>query len=269
MHAVGVRRAARCPLDGSHLEGTDLAGELRLGVVDDDEWKRSAMAERLDSTREIAVVFAVDQDVAAEWPHDRFDGVDAVLVDVFDDKAPGERGTDLYSGIKVVERLARHRIKTIAVTPSCAHPLVQLRMAQAHPDRVYHRWEVPDLEALASAVLDPAKGNRMPPMDRRELRSLNCSRLLANDAVRSYEASMLYGHIEPDMGIKHFARIGISTRQLNNLKDAFIGHGFGERGLDDRGEPFRDPRWPDVLETCLRLLGRLDAPPTEFDKPWW
>jgi hypothetical protein len=39
-----------------------MAGELKVVIVDDDEWKREGMAARLDATKEVDVVASVDQD---------------------------------------------------------------------------------------------------------------------------------------------------------------------------------------------------------------
>ena len=139
-----------------------MADQLRVVIVDDDGWKRTGMASQLHATDLVDVVDAVDQDTAASWVVDRWTEIDAVLIDIFDDRAPGELGTDLYSGINVVERVYRLPVRCIAVTPSCAHPLVQLRLQQAHPDFCFHRFQLATLEALTEAVRFPGREQRLP-----------------------------------------------------------------------------------------------------------
>lgn len=247
--------------------------ELRVIVVDDDEWKRSAMAERLDATTEVDVVDAVDQDAAANWTSDGWKDIDAVLVDVLDDRAPGEVGTDLYSGITVLERVARLPIRSIAVTPSCAHPLVQLRLHQAHPDFVYHRWQVATLESLAEALRYPEREHRLPEPDKGQIKRLGGRKLLANDAVRTYASSPLHGKLKANIGLKELDRLGVSRRKVDRFKLRVAGHGFVYADTlsdEDRAREVNEvPRWPIIRDLMLTLLGRLDAPPTEFDKPWW
>ena len=75
-----------------------------VAVVEDDPWKREALADRLDSSGRVEVVAALDQDEAADRDTEFWQGVDLALVDVYDDRAPGEIGTDLYSGITAIER---------------------------------------------------------------------------------------------------------------------------------------------------------------------
>src|SRR5438045_2488613 len=106
--------------------------------------KRGGICDRLDA-RHIEVIGATDQVTAATWPRESWRDVDAVLVDIFDDSAVGEIGTDVYSGIGVVERTRDLPVRCIAVTPNCAHPLVQLRLHHAKPDYCYHRFQVLDL----------------------------------------------------------------------------------------------------------------------------
>lgn len=248
--------------------------QLTVIVVDDDEWKRAGMVERLDATAEVDVVDAVDQDTAAKWTPDGWKDIDAVLVDVLDDRAPGEIGTDLYSGISVVERVARLPVRSVAVTPNCAHPLVHLRLHQAHPDFVYHRWQVATLEMLAEALRYPKGDHRLPEPDRNEIRMFGARKLLANDAVRTYVGSALYGKLQADVGLKELSRLGVSRRKVDSFKGQIVDHGFiysdTLSNLERKGRKvYEPPRWPAIRDLMLTLLGRLDSPPTEFDKPWW
>lgn len=217
---------------------------------------------------------AIDQDTAASKPIDYWKGVDAVLVDIFDDHAPGEVGTDLYSGINVIERVARLPVRSIAVTPSCSHPLVQLRLHQAHPDFCYHRYQVASIDELTEALRFPDKHHRLPDPDPAEIMSMGARTLLANDAVRAYVGSSLYGRLTSDTGLKELKAAGVSRRTVGRFKDAIVRHGYKSweaqpvAALDDDGA-VGPPRWPAVRDLVLTLLGRLDAPWSEFDRPWW
>ena len=238
---------------------------LRVAVVDDDAWKRSAMAEQLDATGGVDVVNALDQDQATAWPTEMWKQTDVAVVDVFDDRAPGEIGTDLYSGIMAVECLAPLPVRTLAIVPNEGHPLVQLRLCQANPDAVYSRWELPSLEELSRALFDPSP--RPPAVPHRSvLSSFGAERLNANEVVRLYLGSALAGRLEVGTGLKH---VSMSRRELDRFRIAVAAAGFaGTEELNWASVNRRAPRWPDTRACLLRLLGRLDAPPTEFDRPW-
>ena len=81
------------------------------------------MAQELDRSPHIAVVHAIDQDEAATWTRDRWESLDFVIVDVYDEYAPGEIGTDVFSGIPAIERLRNFEVDTLAVMPHRHHPL--------------------------------------------------------------------------------------------------------------------------------------------------
>ena len=78
----------------------------RIVVVEDDPWKRDALADRLDASGQVEVTAALDQDDAAGRVDSFWKSVDIALVDVYDDRAPGEVGTDLYSGITAIDQNA-------------------------------------------------------------------------------------------------------------------------------------------------------------------
>ena len=250
-----------------------MSSELKVVLVDDDAWKRSGMRQRLDATPEILVVDDVDQDTAAAWPLARWADIDAVLVDVFDDRGVGEVGTDLYSGIKVIERVRSIRgVRSIAVTPSCTHPLVQLRLHQAEPDFCYHRFELADPHALTEAVRFPEREHRLPMPDAGTIKGLGARKLLANDVVRVLEASPLHGKLQGGVGHKTLNRNhGISRRAVDRFKKQVVDCGFNHLEVQSRGGLAYDElaRWPEVRDLVLRLLGRKDAPWSEHDKPWW
>jgi len=242
-----------------------VTAQLRVVIVEDDRWKREGMRTHLDAMSEIEVLEAIDQDAAASWPTEQWTDVEAVLVDIFDDRGPGELGSDLYSGINVVERVRRLPVKCIAVTPSCAHPLVQLRLHQAEPDYCYHRFQLQDLAQVAEALRFPDRKQRVADPDTWALESLGARKLVANDVVRTYLDSALAGRIHAETGLKHLVAVGISRREIDRFKKQVVHCGFEPAGHYEAGLP----RWPVVRTLILRLLGRLDAPWSEFDKPWW
>jgi hypothetical protein len=251
-------------------KGRNVASELTVVIVDDDQWKRTGMRQRLDETPEILVVDDVDQDTAASWPLAKWDDIDAVLVDVFDDAGRGEVGTDLYSGIKVADRVRRiDGLRCIAVTPECPHPLVQLRLHQAAPDYCYHRFELGDLEALKEAVRFPERDHRPPPPNATTIRKLGAKKLLANDTVRAFEASPLHGVLKDSSAHRDLQHNhGISRRAVDGFKQQVIDCGYSFSEVDGRAHD-DEPRWPDVRTLVLQLIGRKDAPWSEHDMPWW
>lgn len=240
-------------------------------IVDDDVFKRDGMSQRLSATDEIVVVDAVDQDTAAKWPQERWKSLDAVVVDVLDDRALGERGTDLYSGINVIERVRRLPVRCIAITPTCAHPLVQLRLSQATPDFLYHRWQFASAEDLHEAVRFPDRDHKVRSPNPQILKPLGAVGLLANDAVRTYLGSVLYAHLRADITLSQLNKLGVSRRKIDAFRSAIVDHGYAPYfdALDIRSTYEADARWPEVRDLMLALLGRRDVPPTEHDQPWW
>ena len=251
-----------------------MAGELKIVIVDDDEWKREGMATRLDATEEVVVVASVDHDEAALWPRERWRDIWAVVVDVYDDRAAGEIGTDLYSGINVVERVRDLPVHSLAVTPHCAHPLVRLRLQQAKPDYCYHRFQLASLDELREAVRYPDREHRLPDLDPVDVKRLGARNLKTNDLVRTFVASPLHGKLQSTSGLKQLDRLDISRRDVNRLRRQAVLHGYhhfdtltGDR--QDEYLPDDVPRWPIIRELMLHLLGRMDGPWSEYDKPWW
>ena len=251
-----------------------MAGELKVVIVDDDEWKRVGMAARLDATKEVDVVASVDHDSAALRPREQWNDIWAVVVDVYDDRAAGEIGTDLYSGINVVERVRDLPVNSLAVTPHCAHPLVRLRLQQAKPDYCYHRFQLASLDELREAVRYPDRKHRLPDLDPDDVRKLGARRMKANDLVRSFVDSPLHGKLLASSGLKELAREGVQRRTINRFRQQAVDCGYhhfdtltGERR--DEYLPDEIPRWPVIRDLMLHLLGRIDGPWSEYDKPWW
>lgn len=244
-----------------------MASELRVAVVEDDAWKRSAIADQLDRHERVDVVYAVDQDEAASWSRTQTANVDVALVDIYDDTAPGEVGTDVYSGIAAVRSLRKRDIRVIAISPMCAHPLVQLRLAQAEPGWVYHRWEVRDVNQLVEAIFDPRLDHRVREPSREQLDQFGARHLRANDTVDTYLSSPLSGMLQPRVGLKHLpVSRSVVDRFCGAITDLGLSAPIGDHAPARRSLA---PRWPEVRDVLLCLLGRLEAPPSEHDSPWW
>ncbi|MCD9625249.1 hypothetical protein [Rhabdothermincola salaria] len=241
---------------------------LKVVVVDDDYWKRSSMAQKLNEHPTIAVTHALSQDETATWPLENWSGIDLAVVDIFDEHAPGEVGTDVFSGIKAIEILKPLPVRTFAITPHCQHPLVRLRLHHAGADWLYHRWEINDLDLLVEALLEPDDDHRPLTPSPSELEDIGCKASRPNDAIRLYEASPLYGRLRTEIGLKG---LGVPRRKVDQLRVAVMETGF--EGTEERsgaGERrIRAPRWPDIRDHLLAALGRSDVPATEVDRLDW
>lgn len=232
--------------------------------MDDNYWNRAAMASELDAHPLLAVVAVMDQDEAVACPTSTWDGVDVAVVDVFDETAPSEVGTDVFSGIAALDRLRALPVRTLAITPHCQHPLVQLRIHQAGADWLYHRWEVNDLDRLATAIIDPSPEHRPVRPSDDELRRHGAASARPNQAVEVYQRSMLHGRLLPEIGLK---ALRLPRRTTNYFRVDIERTGFsGTEELSMATTSRRTPRWPDVRDFMLAALGRRDVPPTEVDR---
>jgi len=237
---------------------------LRVVVIDDDHWKRTAMAQELDADPRIGVVHVIDQDEAVQWPLERWEGIDVAIVDVFDENAPGEIGTDVFSGISALDRLRDLPVRTFAITPHCQHPLIQLRIHQAKADWLYHRWEVNDPDRLVSALLEPQLDHVPQRPDDAVLRRYGSHRAHTNRAVGLYQRSALSGLLRPGIGIKS---LHLPRRKVDRFRVEVARTGFdGTEELSTATRVHRAPRWPDVRDFLLTLLGRQSTPSTEVDR---
>lgn len=247
---------------------------IRVVIVDDDVFKREGMANRLRSADDIDVAATVDQDVAAAWKPHEWRGVDVVLVDVCDDVALGQVGTDVYSGIKVVERVSMfEHLRCIAVTPVCAHPYVRLRLQHARPGYTYHRFQLNDEEELLRAVRLPDQRHLLQLLSEAEITELGGLGFRPNELVDAFVASPLHGHLRADSTHKQLKALGIPRSAIDAYCLRVIGAGFeyGKTLPRNRGEGSQavEPRWNAIRLLTMKLLGRKDAPPTEHDQPWW
>lgn len=244
---------------------------LRVAVVDDDQWKRAAIAQELEANQRVSVEAVIDQDEVLRWPEERWSSIDLAIVDIFDELAPGEIGTDIFSGIAALDRLRTLQTKTFAITPHCQHPLIQLRISQAAPDWLYHRWEVNDPERLIQAILNPTDdhvllrpGNGI--LEPHGVVSLHTGRLArTNDAIRIYEQSAIRGFLWHDVELDD---LPIDRGEVEQFRIAIAGSGFvgTEARTSTIDRSVRAPRWPDVRDYLLTLLGRRKTPATEMDR---
>jgi hypothetical protein len=239
-------------------------GSVRVAVIDDDRWRRSAMARHLDAHDATDVALEADHDRALRLPSDAWSEVDVAIIDVFDELAPAEVGTDLYSGIMTLAALRDLPLRTIAIVPHSGNALLRLRVHECGADAVYFRWELNELDPLIAAITTPAPDRAPIRPDAEELRGYG-TRVSArvNDAIRHYEQSALYGQIGPETTQ---AALGLPRRAVNRFRTGVSSTGFD--GTELRSGATRRvvaPRWPDVRDHVLRLLGRKDSRPTEHD----
>jgi hypothetical protein len=217
--------------------------ELRIAVIDDDYWKREHMAQELDSSPHIAVVHALDQDTAVAWSLAQWDEIDIAIVDVVDEMAPGEVGTDMFSGIQALERLKHIDVKTLAITPHRHHPIVELRIHQANVNWVYRRYEVNDLDRLVDVLLAPASDHQpVRPADD-ELERFGARVALPNNSVRAYERSEFHGLLTDDSGQKE---LKTTYRKLERFRHAVVRTGF-------KGTEYRVSGVGLAGPTCVRI----------------
>jgi len=222
------------------------------------------MAAQLEARPEIDVVCQLDQDKALAWPIENWSTVDVAVVDVLDEFAPAEMGTDLYSGIMTLQRIRELAVRTVAIVPHPGNALMALRIHESGADGVYHRWELNDLDQLVRAIADPDPARAPARPDQAELAAFG-ARVSAkvNEAVGHYEGSLVYGLVAPDIGQKSLA---VPRRVLDRFRGQIAATGFdGTETRSLAGRRVLAPRWPDVRDYLLRLLGRKDVKHTEHD----
>jgi hypothetical protein len=239
-------------------------GPVRVAVIDDDRWRRAAMARQLDAHVATEVVLEADHDRALRLPAGAWSEVDVALVDVFDELAPAEVGTDLYSGIMTLAGIRRLPVRTIAIVPHSGNALLRLRVHECGADSVYFRWELNDIEPLVAAITTPDPGRAPRRPDAEELSAYG-TRINAhvNEAIHHYEQSPLYGQVGSETTQ---SSLGLPRRAVDRFRTEVSATGFD--GTEIRSGATRRviaPRWPDVRDHVLRLLGRKDARHTEHD----
>ena len=237
--------------------------ELRIAVIDDDWFKREHMKQELDRSPRIAVVHAIDQDTAARWTHDDWGQIDFAIVDVYDDAAPLETGTDLFSGVVALDRLRALDVLTIAITPHRHHPLVEHRIYQSGANFVYRRFELNDIDRLEYALLNPDATRAPQPVQPRVLRRFGADQARTNWAVAAYERSLLYGQLYE--GATHYS-VKVSRRTVDAFTKAIRSTKFNAPPSKDLPNSRPTAKWADVRDYVLVLLGRKDAPPSNTDE---
>lgn len=240
---------------------------LRVALVDDNYWKRSAMAAELNAHPDIDVVILCDQDQAMAMPDDQWKDVDIAIVDVFDEYAPGEVGTDVFSGISALERLRALPPKTFAVTPLRGHPLIDLRIYQCGADWVYNSRELNGPGQLVGALLAPDVNHRpLRPSDA-SLAEHGARTAHPNDAVHAYELSPLHGQLRAELDHRALGQHGVPKRGIDSFRVRIHQTGFrSTEQLSTADRTARVARWPDVRDYMLKVLGRKGTGMTDRDR---
>ena len=227
---------------------------IRLALIDDDYWTRSAMVAALEPLPEIDVVLATGQDEALTLAPEAWSDVQLALVDVLDITATLEVGTDLFSGISALERLRDLGVRAIAIAPHEKSVLLAERIFESAPLCVYLRHELGTPDALVRAVCCPDLSKRPVRPTPSQLFEVGAERARANEAVHVYERSPVHGWLHPGLKLRQRR---FSRRQLDALSHQVQETGFdGSDGRSARAR--RAARWPETRRYLLRLLGRED-----------
>lgn len=237
--------------------------ELRIAVIDDDWYKREHMKQELDRSPRIAVVHSIDQDTAATWTDDEWGEIDFAIVDVFDDAAPLELGTDMFSGVGALDRLRALKVLTIAVTPHRHHPLVEHRIYQSGANYVYRRWELNDIDRLEYVLLNPDETRTPAPVPPRVLRRFGADLARTNRAVAAYERSQLYGRLYEGVTQRS---VKVSRRTVDAFTRSIRSTKFNAPPPDDLPDSRPEAKWAHVRDYLLILLGRKTSPPSNTDE---
>jgi hypothetical protein len=211
------------------------------------------MARELEARPETDVALAIGQDQAEQLDDEKWRDVDVAVVDVLDNDAVEEVGTDFFSGVSALERLRDLGVRTIAIAPNTQSPLLALRLFEARPIDVYRKHEIRSTDDLVAALTRPEPLH--PPLrpSDYDLARHGAQRARANEAVHVYERSSLFGRLHA--GLK-LGIADVSRRQVDALRRQIARTGF--RGTEQTGpSPRRAPRWPDTRRYLLKLLGRL------------
>jgi len=172
---------------------------MRVVVIDDNPFERHGLVALLQEQDGVEVVANLSQDKAVAAGDDEFGEIDVAFVEVVDEDAQCEVGTDLYSGISAIERLSPLAVATIAMVPNSLHPLVHQWLFEAGTDFAYHRHEVMDPERLARALVAPDEAHRVRPVDSAVLDSYGAKTARLQEAVRVLEASGFHGFLSDDV----------------------------------------------------------------------
>lgn len=226
---------------------------MRVVLFDDDLLARAGAREVLGAEPSIEVIEVYSLGRGLELPAGRLASFDCAVVDLHDRfRARWEVGTDVYTGLEIIERirLGGAPVRVLAITPTLGDPLLTERLVGWRVDQVHERWEFQRSIDLVTALLRPGDGHRPvrhPPWVLTE-EGLGL-RADPNLAMSRYKRSPLYGRIRADATQ---ATIG-SRRAAVALRDQVIATGFV--GVGPR------PRWNEVRDYLLKLAGRLPVTP--------
>ncbi|MEL6981159.1 MAG: hypothetical protein AAFO29_01915 [Actinomycetota bacterium] len=234
---------------------------MRVVVFDDDLLARAGAREVLGAEPSMEVIEAFSLRRGLELPVGYLASFDCAVVDLHDRfRARWEVGTDVYTGLEIIERIrgSGAPVRVVAITPSLGDPLLTERLVGWRVDQVHERWEFRRSGDLRSAIL-------RPDPDRRPVRHPAWVRIEEglghqadpNLAMAYYKASPLYGRVRP---AATQATIG-SRRAAVTLRDQIIGTGFVGSG--------HRPRWNEVRDYLLKLAGRLPVEPRPAPVEAW
>ena len=242
--------------------------QLRVIVIDDHIYAREGLTRLLDQHADIEVVRGMSHDDAAVLSDAEFGEFDCAIVDVIDEIARNEVGTDVFSGIAALVRLRSMPVRTFAITPYRHHPVVEQRIYQSGADYLYRVFEINDLEWFVGQLLSPSHDHQVKPVSRHELRKYGAETARANEAVAVYERSAISGSLGAGTSHSSLARAGIARRTVDRFVREVQRTGFGtpRRSGTSPDAVDRPARFPDVKLYLLTLVGRADGPPTNVDE---
>lgn len=254
--ARGAARAHAATEDEGAMN-TQLVGRaaspVRAVVIDDDVLTREgarrvftmhpAIGRYEDHTLEDAL--GLD---AQHWRQ-----FDVIVVDIHDEtKQAYEKGTDVYTGVALIELIRSHGIRSriLAITPSRNDPLLWERLTRSGADYVHQRIDFQAPADLVQAVLQPNETCRPVSYPRWVLIQEGLGQgANPNRAVAIFKNSPLYGLVDRDITLEATG----TRREVRRLRDQIIDTGFVGSG--------QSPRWNEVRDYLLKLTGRLHVEP--------
>lgn len=222
---------------------------MRVAVVDDDVLTRLGAKAVFDRDPAFSHSRSFTLERARHLPPAAWRDFDRIVVDVHDRTRQNvEAGTDVYTGIEIIESLHRAGIKAqiLAITPTKANPLLTERLVHSGVHFVYERWDFQSPRDLVDAVLTPTESAR--PKSHHPMILLQEGvgrRSNPNRAMAVFKTSPLYGRVRPELTQQATG----SRRAAIRLRDEVIATGFVGSG--------QDPRWNEVRDYLLKLAGRI------------
>lgn len=224
-------------------------------IVDDDLLTRRGVFNLLGSHRSVGRRRANTLDEALAFDASFWCRFDVVVIDVHDQvKEAREVGTDVYSGVSIMESIRRWGLdlQIVAITPTRRDPLLSERLRRGGADFVHERVDFQRPSDVVDAVFHPSDRHRPVVHAPWVLLEEGLGRWAnPNRAVAAYKGSPLYGRVRP--GVTQ-AAIG-PRRAALKLRDDIIATGFIGRG--------HSARWNEVRDYLLKLTGRLPVAPRD------